>query len=101
MYWLKVFQKHWRRGDPQKITLVWTCLIAVVHLKGVFSPLEKGRGVKAQKKVKETVFYEFRKDMAIDLTGFSFLIAQILIQSAIFLLLQACKKSVLASYPIL
>lgn len=65
-----------------------------------FSPLEKGRGVKAQKKVKETVFYEFRKDIAIDLTGFSLLIAQILIQSAIFALLHACKISVLASYPI-
>ena len=97
MYRLKVFQKHWRRGE---ITPVWTCLIVVVHLKGVFSPWKKDGELRHRKKVKETVFYEFRKDIAIDLTGFSFRIAQILIQSAIFELRQACKKSVLASCPI-
>ena len=49
----------------------------VVHLKGVFSPWKKDGELRHRKKVKETVFYEFRKDIAIDLTGFSFLIAQI------------------------
>lgn len=65
-----------------------------------FSPWKKDGELKHTKKVKETVFYEFRKDIAIDLTGFSFLIAQILIQNAISALRQACKKSVLASCPI-
>ena len=48
-----------------------------------FSPWKKDGELRHRKKVKETVFYEFRKDIAIDLTGFSFLIAQILIQNAI------------------